>query len=129
MTGPSSGVYVGLAGMIVGTIAGSPISTVDAHELPEISALRQNYPNPFNPTTAISYQLLDNSFVKLEVFDMLGRQIATLVDGEVTGGYHTVTFDATRYPSGIYYYRLQVRAMNGGKGGGFVETKKMILLK
>lgn len=100
-------------------------------------ALNQNYPNPFNPSTAISFQLSAVSFVRLIVCDVLGREIAVLVDEVRQPGTHTVQWDASRFPSGTYFYRMQARKTDGGQAGdastgsarGFVETKKMILLK
>ena len=90
--------------------------------------LNQNYPNPFNPTTVISYQLSTVSFVTLEVFDVLGRGITTLVGGIRSGGRHMVTWDGAGLPSGIYFYRLQARQIVGGQSGVYTETRKMILL-
>jgi hypothetical protein len=83
--------------------------------------LSQNYPNPFNPITVISYQLSAFSNVKLTVFDILGREVTTLVNEEKQPGTYEVKFDATSLSSGIYFYRLQA--------GSFVETKKMILIR
>lgn len=90
---------------------------------PAISAfsLSQNYPNPFNPTTKIRYQVPENSPVKIIIFDMLGREIKTLVSNNVYAGQHDVTFDASSLPSGIYIYKLIA--------GNFSETKKMMLVK
>lgn len=84
-------------------------------------SLEQNYPNPFNPTTAISYRLSAVSNVTLRVFDVLGREVATLVNDVKAPGSHTVTFNAANLASGVYYYRLTA--------GGFVETKKMVLIR
>lgn len=90
--------------------------------LPDDFSLHQNYPNPFNPSTVISYQLPMNSVVSLKVFDMLGREVATLIDGErISGGSHSVTFDAGNLASGMYIYRLQA--------GNQVFTKKLMLIK
>jgi hypothetical protein len=83
--------------------------------------LSNNYPNPFNPSTVISYQLAVNSKVVLKVYDLLGREVATLVDEQEQPGEYSVTFDARGLASGMYYYRIQA--------GTFVETKKMLLLK
>ncbi|UCG61684.1 MAG: T9SS type A sorting domain-containing protein [Candidatus Zixiibacteriota bacterium] len=80
-----------------------------------------NYPNPFNPTTAISLSLPHACYVNLEIFNIKGQRIETLVDGEMTAGSHTVTWDGSRVASGIYLYRLQA--------GDFVESKKMMLIK
>ena len=89
--------------------------------VPETFALDQNYPNPFNPATAIRYEIGHLAQVKLEVFDVLGRRVATLVETQQAPGAYTVTFDARRLPSGLYLYRLEA--------GSKVETKQMILLK
>lgn len=83
--------------------------------------LFQNYPNPFNPTTVIAYQLPQTSQVKLKVFDGLGKEIATLVNGRQAAGRYHVPFTAVGLASGVYFYRLQA--------GSFVETKKMMLVK
>ncbi|MCS6990095.1 MAG: T9SS type A sorting domain-containing protein [Chloroherpetonaceae bacterium] len=88
---------------------------------PNQFALHQNYPNPFNPTTTIAYQLASPSDVRLEVFDVLGRTVATLVNERKAAGAHFVTFDARNLASGAYFYRL--------RAGGFSETKKMMLAK
>ncbi len=88
---------------------------------PEQFILAQNYPNPFNPTTVISYQLPVSSEVRLEVYDMLGRQVATLVNGQVAAGRHNVNFDASNLSSGVYLYRLQA--------GAQIITRKLTILK
>lgn len=101
--------------------------------LPEKFELYQNYPNPFNPSTVISYQLSVDSNVKLKVFDVLGNEIATLVNKEQSSGKYSINFDTTNnrrltantLSSSVYLYRLSVDAPEGG----FVQTKKMIVLK
>ena len=75
-------------------------------ETPKSVALHQNYPNPFNPTTQIPFELPNTSQVQLEVFDMVGRRVATLVNGQITAGSHSVDFNASRLSSGVYMYRL-----------------------
>ncbi|NBC64795.1 MAG: BspA family leucine-rich repeat surface protein [Bacteroidetes bacterium] len=89
--------------------------------LPESFTLEQNYPNPFNPTTVISYQLPVNSEVRLTVYDMLGRQVATLVDDTQSAGTHSVNFDAGSLSSGVYMYRLQA--------GSTVLSRKLTVMK
>ena len=89
--------------------------------LPARFELDQNYPNPFNPATTIQYALPEAQNVRLVVFDMLGREMARLVDGLQSAGTYTVSFDAAHLPSGLYLYRLE--------GNNTVETRKMLLLK
>jgi len=89
--------------------------------VPDAYLLSQNYPNPFNPVTKIKYQLPELSFVTLKVYDVLGSEIMTLVNEEIPVGSYTVEFDAVNLSSGIYFYRIQA--------GGFLQTKKMVLMK
>ena len=84
-------------------------------------SLSNNYPNPFNPSTTIKYQIPELSFVTLKVYDVLGNEIATLVNEEKPIGNYEIVFNATDLTSGVYFYQLQA--------GSFVETKKMILMK
>ena len=91
------------------------------NETPSTFSISQNYPNPFNPTTNIRYEIPKNSIVKLVVFDALGREIITLVNEQLNPGTYESTFNASQYPSGVYFYRLIT--------DGFSETKKMVLLK
>ena len=83
--------------------------------------LLQNYPNPFNPATTIRYQLPERSFVSIKVFDILGKEVATLVNEEKPVGSYEVQFKGNSLTSGIYFYQL--------KAGDYSETKKMIFLK
>jgi hypothetical protein len=89
--------------------------------LPTQMVLEQNYPNPFNPSTAISFRLSAVSVVNLRVFDLLGREVATLVDGRMEAGTHSVTWKASPFSSGVYFYRLQ--------SGNSVLTRKLVLVK
>jgi uncharacterized protein (TIGR02145 family) len=90
-------------------------------ELPEAFVLFQNYPNPFNPTTSISFTLPSKSFISLEVFDLLGREVATLVNEQKPAGTYTQKWNAANVSSGIYFYRLQA--------GNYIQTKKLLVLK
>ena len=89
--------------------------------LPSSFSLSQNYPNPFNPTTNIKYQITQNKLVALKIFDIIGKEIATLVNEKQSPGTYEVTWDASAFPSGVYFYKLT--------SGDFAETKKMILIK
>jgi hypothetical protein len=90
--------------------------------VPHVFTLGQNYPNPFNPTTTIEFTLAEDSKVSLKVFDMLGREVATLVNGNLKAGtIHQVPFNATTLSSGLYFYRLET------EGGSLM--KKLMLLK
>lgn len=89
--------------------------------IPSSFTLHQNYPNPFNPKTVISYQLPVNSVVNLKVFDVLGREVAELVNGSQVAGQHSVNFDASGFSSGVYIYQLKTEH--------FVSTKRMLLIK
>jgi len=84
-------------------------------------ALKQNYPNPFNPSTSIQYTISDMQFVSLKVYDILGNEVTTLVNSEKPMGVYKIEWNATGLPSGAYFYQLKTE--------GFVETKKMMLLK
>jgi hypothetical protein len=88
---------------------------------PTTFRLQQNYPNPFNPSTIIGFQLTANSFVSLKVFDVLGREVTTLVNEQLKPGSYEATFDGNGLASGVYFYRLQA--------GEFVQTKKFVLQK
>ncbi len=91
------------------------------NQAPQEFSLSQNFPNPFNPSTVIGYQVAKAGIVRLNVYDVLGREIAALVDEVKPAGSYTATFNAANVPSGVYFYRLQA--------GAFSETKKLMLLK
>jgi photosystem II stability/assembly factor-like uncharacterized protein len=115
------------AGTEVSGIWCAPFSGVTGVKQPTTSALpkafqlEQNYPNPFNPSTTISYQLSEVSIVKLNVYDILGRQVATLVNGRQNAGNYNVTFNASNLSTGVYFYKLQA--------GTYSDTKKLMLIK
>jgi hypothetical protein len=90
--------------------------------VPQNYTLSQNYPNPFNPSTRIEFELKEDSKVKLTVYNVLGEEVAELVNGEINAGTHTVEFSGTNLASGIYVYRLDA-------GNKFTETKKMVLMR
>ena len=90
-------------------------------KVPDHFILEQNYPNPFNPVTIISYQLPKTSRLTLKVYDVLGRVVATLAEGNQNAGTHEVAFDGSRLSSGVYFYRLQA--------GAFSDVKKLMLVK
>jgi len=92
-----------------------------SNEVPGKFFLSQNYPNPFNPNTDIRYQLAVSSYTKLKVYDILGNEITILVNEKQNAGIYSVDFDASNYPSGIYYYKLETE--------NYSDTKRMILLK
>jgi hypothetical protein len=102
-------------------------SAPTAEESPPTYLLDQNYPNPFNPTTEIKYQLSFDGIVKFSVFDVLGREVAMLVDETKTVGSYSATFNASRLPSGMYFARISVIPLKEGKT--FVQTMKMLLAK
>ena len=95
--------------------------------LPREFVLEQNFPNPFNPSTTIRYSVPVTSRVRLTIVDILGRQVATLVDGVVVSGRHDVTFRASSIASGVYFYRLDAHPADGG--GGWQQTKKLVVLQ
>jgi len=97
------------------------VSNEPEREVPVNFSLGQNFPNPFNPSTVIKYTLPEASHVTMEVFDMLGRQVAVLQDGVMKAGSHTVTFDAGTLASGIYLYRLNANNRT--------EVRQMVLVK
>jgi hypothetical protein len=103
--------------------AGSPVSVEDENILqtPVSFNLYQNYPNPFNPSTSIQYAISSKQFIALKVYDILGREVATLINEEKPAGTYEISFNSNGLSSGIYFYKLQSR--------GFVETKKMVLLR
>jgi hypothetical protein len=83
--------------------------------------LYQNFPNPFNPLTTIEYNIKEANFVTLVIYDILGKEINRLVNTYKAAGSHRIQWNAENFPSGIYYYRV--------KSGGFMDSKKMMLLR
>ena len=97
--------------------------------LPTGYMLSQNFPNPFNPSTTFRYSIPTQSKVVIRVFDILGDEIATLIDEEKSVGTYELTWNAANLPSGVYFYQLRAVDPSTSSGQGFVETKKMLLLK
>jgi hypothetical protein len=112
------GWYVDDIGVFIYTI---PTDISGDGDLIYTFSLEQNYPNPFNPATTVKYQIPESDLVNLKVFDVLGNEVATLVNEKQPAGSYEVEFSASELASGIYLYKLV--------SGSFVETKKMILLK
>ncbi len=88
---------------------------------PKKYSLNQNYPNPFNPVTKIQYDLPNDNFVTIKIYDILGKELMNLVNEFKQAGSYSVTFDAADYPSGVYYYKI--------KTGSFVQVRKMVLVR
>ena len=101
----------------------------DVRTQPGSFVLRQNYPNPFNPSTSISFSLPRRSFASMKVFDLIGREIATIVSEELSAGDHSYQWNAEGFPSGVYFYRLVADVTRSGQAGSFAETKKLTLLR
>jgi hypothetical protein len=100
---------------------GKEVAETDEETVVSNYLLFQNTPNPFNPTTTIAFALAEQGFTTLKVYDLLGREVATLVSGALDAGNHVVTFDASRSASGVYVYRLE--------SNGFTAVKKMVVAK
>lgn len=118
--GCPKGWAVGNAGLIAKMVTTTGISNFNS-EIPASFNLMQNYPNPFNPTTNINFSIPKSGLVTLKVYDMVGKEVATLVNEVKTAGNYIVGFNASNLPSGAYFYRLE--------SGNIVDTKKMLLIK
>ena len=90
-------------------------------EIPEKYEMSQNYPNPFNPTTKINFSIPKSGLVTMKIFDILGKEVGTLVKGNYSAGSYSVDFNASKLSSGVYFYSLEVN--------GFRDMKKMMLVK
>lgn len=121
----NTGYVVGSSGLILKTTdgGGNCVIGIDpkSKEIPDKYSLEQNYPNPFNPSTEIKFSVPKTHFVELTVFDLLGREVATLVSEQLMPGTYEVQWDASNYPSGIYFYKLETNT--------FGQTRKMVLVK
>jgi hypothetical protein len=98
-----------------------PVSNIKGTNLPLVFSLAQNFPNPFNPVTTIKYALPKDVKVVIKIYDILGREVRTLVNEFRKAGYYDVKFDMSSYASGVYFYRIEA--------GEFVVSKKMVLVK
>ncbi|CAN5616783.1 hypothetical protein BH10BAC5_BH10BAC5_02370 [soil metagenome] len=115
-------IVTGYAGLILRNRSNSLVNVGGTvSNIPDYFRLKQNYPNPFNPTTQIKYELPITNFVILKVYDVLGNEVETLVNENQNAGSYSVTFNASNYPSGIYFYKIET--------SNFSETKKMLLIK
>ncbi|MBK7632778.1 MAG: T9SS type A sorting domain-containing protein [Ignavibacteriales bacterium] len=115
-------IFVGTPDGVYICVKKTPTGVINDKEiLPKNFILSQNYPNPFNPVTTIKYQIPHRSNVSLKIYDLLGNEVADLVNEEQEVGFYNIDFDASKFSSGVYFYRIQA--------GDFVQTKKMILLK
>jgi hypothetical protein len=110
----------------------NPVTGVESQpiaEIPQAYALHQNYPNPFNPSTAIEFALPQASFVNLKIYDLLGKEVATLVAEKLPAGKHQRVWEAKGLASGVYVYRLEAGDHSTSSGRGLVQTRKLILLR
>jgi photosystem II stability/assembly factor-like uncharacterized protein len=112
------------------TVSSEPLAVdEDGNNMPSEFSLEQNYPNPFNPSTKISWQSPVGSHQTLQVYDILGNEVATLVDEYLPAGTYEAEFSADGLASGIYFYQFRVTDPETSSGQGFVETKKMLMIK
>lgn len=134
-----NGFICGDSGRVIKTTNGGLTFVTHNPEVPDKYSLSQNYPNPFNPVTNIQFNIPllrgvtaeggRGVFVKLTVYDLLGREITTLVNEQMQPGSYSVDWDASNYPSGVYFYKLEAGDPSTGSGRGFVESKRMVLVK
>ena len=118
---PGIQIYTFQGAIVNGVQYGTITDIVGNQTSPSMFQLHQNYPNPFNPSTMISFSLPRSGDVSLKIFNLLGEEVATLVSGQMDAGIHTVQWDATGQPSGVYFYRLH--------SGDYEETRKLVLLR
>jgi hypothetical protein len=104
------------------------VGVTNGKQLPVIFALHQNYPNPFNPVTNIQYDLPSAAYVTLKVYNMLGEEVTTLVNSDISAGIHNVAWNASELPSGIYQYRITA-IPSGDNAKPFIQTYRMVLIK
>jgi len=104
-------------------------SSEDNKEFPSNFTLTQNFPNPFNPSTNIRYGLPERAFVLIRIYDVIGREVSTLVNEEKNAGYHNVVFDIGTLASGVYLYRLEATPTAGSGNDTFSQTRYMTIIK
>jgi len=112
--------------LTLGVNASAAVLSINGELFPDVFALHQNYPNPFNPVTTLRYDLPDNGYVTIIIYDMLGREVKTLINQTQDAGYRSIIWNATNdygkpVSAGIYLYQIQT--------GEYISTKKMVLLK
>jgi hypothetical protein len=105
---------------------GTPIGIQNLGESPSVFWLRQNFPNPFNPVTKIVYNLPSTSSLTVKVYNLLGQEVKTLIDGSQNRGLHTIDFDGSNLASGLYIYVLEGESV---EGQNFRDQKKMVIVK
>ena len=128
-----------LRGCVINGIVYGDTSTIVgiqqiSNEIPDVFSLSQNYPNPFNPVTKIKFSLpavgQRHAFdLRVTVYDILGREMSTLVNEQLQPGTYEVEWDGTNYPSGVYFYKLSISDPSASSGQGYTETRKMVLIK
>jgi len=97
------------------------VGLTEAIQLPETFSLDRAYPNPFNPTTTLSFAIPVDAAVSLSIYNMQGREVSTLIDGNIDAGYHSVVWDANSYASGVYFVKMVA--------GDYINTQKLMLIK
>ncbi|HWP81442.1 MAG TPA: T9SS type A sorting domain-containing protein [Bacteroidota bacterium] len=130
-SGPNTAVSTGF--LPSAFIAGTPTAIPEEVVLPLSFSLSQNYPNPFNPSTTIAYEIPRSSFVTIQVFNVLGQLVATIVEEQKGPGKYNLVWHAkdqygSQLSSGVYFYRIHARAVDGSEQN-FVQTKKLSLVK
>jgi hypothetical protein len=113
--------------MVVGSASFIDQNNLGITELPDDFVLKQNYPNPFNPSTTIAFGLPEQANVKLEIYNSIGRKVATLIDEQMNAGYHDLIWDASSVSSGMYFYRITARGQDSRSS--FSKIHKMMLIK
>jgi hypothetical protein len=123
------GAYGGPGSSVLGPIVGIGELPLSAEGLPNRFQLFQNYPNPFNPTTTIEFALAKSGRVTLKVYNVLGQEVITLVSGNLAAGSYKYRWETRGLASGVYFYKLEAGNPSTSSGQGFVQTKKMLLIR